>query len=501
MSLHRFHGGLRLAGHKAESTGRGLQACAPPALLRVCLLQHAGTPARACVAPGDEVAAGQCIGVAEGDSGADVHSPCAGRVLAVAPHPLARSPAQEVDHVVIETGAALPAQAMPALDWRAGDPEALRERIRAAGVVGLGGAGFPTAGKLAVPRELLVLNGAECEPWITCDDALLREHADEVLRGGRLMARVVGACRVLLAIEETMTQALAAARAAAEAVGEGQVEIVEVPTRYPQGGERQLIQVLTGREVPRGGLPRDIGVVVQNVATARAAWRAVALGEALSARVVTVTGGGVARPGNFLVPIGTPVAHLVEQAGGYTAGAARLLLGGPMMGQALPHDDFPIGKQDNCVLVLTADECSDREPEMPCIRCGDCARACPAQLLPQQLLWHARAGSLARAQDQGLFDCIECGCCDLVCPSHIPLTQQFRQTKLAVRIGALETQRALAARERHDARRNRLERESAERAERHEARLAGTAGAEAVAAALERARARRASPDDADPSP
>jgi electron transport complex protein RnfC len=501
MLLHRFHGGLRLAGHKAESTGRGLLPCPAPAVLRVSLLQHAGTPARACVAAGDEVAAGQRIGIGEGDVSADVHSPCAGRVLAVEPHPLARFPGVEVDHVLVECRASLPAQALPALDWQAADAATLRERIRAAGVVGLGGAGFPTDDKLAVPRELLVLNGAECEPWIACDDALLREHADEVVLGGRLMARIVGAGRVLLAIEDSMVEALAAARAAAAARGEGRVEVVEVPTRYPEGGERQLIQVLTGREVPRGGLPRDIGVVVQNVATARAAWRAVALGEPLTARVVTVTGRGVAQPGNFVVPIGTPVAHLVEHAGGYTADAARLLLGGPMMGQALAHDDFPIGKQDNCVLVLAADECVEREPEMPCIRCGDCASACPARLLPQQLLWHVRAGNLERAQDQGLFDCIECGCCDLVCPSHIALTQPFREAKLAVRLAAVETGRALAARDRHEARRQRLEREAAEREQRHEARRSGTAGADAVAAALERARAKPAPPPDADPSP
>lgn len=501
MPLHRFHGGLALAGHKDESTGRGLQACALPGLLHVSLLQHAGVPARACVAAGDDVAAGQCIAVAEGESGADLHSPVAGRVLAIAPRPLARFPGTVADHVLIAPQASLSLHALPALDWQTSDPAALRERIRAAGVVGLGGAGFPTAGKLSVARELLVLNGAECEPWIACDDALLRAHADEVVLGGRMMARVVGAGRVLLAIEDTMPQALAAARAAVAAVGEGQVEVVAVPTLYPQGGERQLIQVLTGLEVPRGGLPRDLGVLVQNVATARAAWRAVALGEPLSSRVVTVTGSGVARPGNFVVAIGTPIAHLVEQAGGYTDAAARLLLGGPMMGLALPHDDFPIGKQDNCVLVLPAPEPGHREPEMPCIRCGDCASACPAQLLPQQLLWHARAGNLPRLQDQGLFDCIECGCCDLVCPSHIPLTQQFRQAKLAVRTSALEAERALAARDRHDARRRRHERESAERAERQEARRSASASADAVAAALERARAKRPPTHDTDPSP
>ncbi len=498
MRIQAFHGGLALAGHKTESTGQGLQRCVMPAQLQVPLLQHAGLPARACVAPGDAVARGQCIGIADGESGAEVHSPCAGRVLAVQARELARFPGQWAEHVLIETGGELPAQAMPALDWQHGDPAALRERIRAAGVVGLGGAGFPTAGKLSVARDVLVLNGAECEPWIACDDALLREHAREVVMGGRLMARVVGAGRVWLAIEDAMTEALAAARAAVAEVGGGDVEVVAVPTRYPEGGERQLIQSMTGQEVPRGGLPRDIGVVVLNVATARAAWRAVALGEALCTRVVTVTGRGVAQPGNFVVPLGTSVAHLVAQAGGYTANAARLLLGGPMMGLALPHDDFPVGKQDNCILVMVHEELADTGPEMPCIRCGDCASACPARLLPQMLLRQVRGDDLAGAQDQGLFDCIECGCCDLVCPSHIPLTRQFRQAKFDLRVGAVEAERALEARDRHLARQQRLERESAERAERDQARRSPGAGADAVAAALERARTRRPPPADTD---
>ena len=501
MRLHRFHGGLRLAGHKAESTVNGLQACPMPPQLQVSLLQHAGHAAEACVAPGEQVARGQRIGLATGEFSADVHSPCSGRVLAIEDGELPHFPGLNAAHVLIEAEDGPSAAFLPALDWRQAAPEALRERIRTAGVVGLGGAGFPTAEKLSVGRELLILNGAECEPWIACDDALLREHADEVMQGGLLLARVVGAGQVLLAIEDSMPQALASARAAAAALGEAAITVVAVPTLYPEGGERQLIQVLTGREVPRGGLPRDIGVIVQNVGTARAAWRAVVLGEPLTERIVSVTGRGVARPGNYRVPIGTPVAHLIAQAGGYTPQAARLLLGGPMMGQALPHDQFPIGKTHNCVLVLVQDEVDDPPPEMPCIRCGDCATVCPAQLLPQQLLWHARADRLGRAQDQGVFDCIECGCCDLACPSHIPLTRHFRHTKAQIRIKAAEAGRAEAARERHESRQQRLEREARELVQRQDARKAGAASPDAVAAALERARARRAAAHDPDTTP
>jgi len=496
--LHSFPGGLRLAGHKAESQPGGLQRLAVPAELRLGLQQHAGLPARPCVAPGESVARGQCIARADGEFSADLHAPCAGRVLAIeAPDPGA-PPGRQGAHLVLRPEGSAEAAPMPPLDAALASPEALRERIRAAGMVGLGGAGFPTAEKLSVGRDLLVLNGAECEPWIACDDALLRHHADDVVRGGRVMARIVGAPKVLLAIEDSMPEALAAAREACLAHGGGVVAVVSVPTIYPEGGERQLIRVLTGREVPRGGLPRDIGVIVQNVATARAAWRAVALGEPLIERIVTVTGPGVARPGNFIVPLGTSVADLVARAGGYTDVARRLLLGGPMMGLALPHDQVAIGKPDNCVLVLGEADLRPRGDEMPCIRCGDCASACPARLLPQQLLWQVRADQLDAAQDQGLFDCIECGCCDLACPSHIPLTAHFRHGKSGLRARAADADRAHAARERYESRLQRLQREAAEREQRQAERRAGASSADAVAAALERARARRAGGTEGD---
>ncbi|GAB2658966.1 electron transport complex subunit RsxC [Arenimonas aestuarii] len=499
MHLHRFHGGLDLPGHKAESTAGGLRRLPPPARLYLSVLQHAGLPAEPCVAVGDEVARGQRIAAAEGGAGADLHSPVAGRVIAIEDRALPGTTGIEVAHIVIETGAEGPLRALPALPADA-DADTLRARIRDAGIVGLGGAGFPTAGKLAAARATLVINGAECEPWIACDDALLREHADEVVQGARLMARASGAGRVLLAVEDSMSEALAACDAALQAHGQGQVELVAVPTRYPEGGERQLIQVLTGLEVPRAGLPRDIGVIVLNVATVRAAWRAASLGETLFERVVTVTGPGVARPGNFIVPLGMRVCELVEHAGGYTPAARRLMLGGPMMGTALPHDDVAIGKTHNCVLVLGEAELRLGDDEMPCIRCGDCASVCPSRLLPQQLLWQARAGRLDEARGQGLFDCIECGCCDFACPSHIPLTQQFRLAKGELLARDADAANAEAARQRHENRQERLEREAREREARRAARKAA-ASPDAVAAALERARAKRAASDDAGEQP
>ncbi len=497
MRLHRFHGGLRLEGHKAESSAGGLRVCPPPPRLRVSLLQHAGPPAEACVAVGDRIRRGQCLGAAHDGRAVAVHSPVAGTVEALVVEDLPQWPGQRATHVVIAPAPAGDPLRLPAMDWTREAPEALRARIADAGIAGLGGAGFPTAEKLAAGRALLVLNGAECEPWIACDDALLRAHADEVVLGGRVLARACGAARVLLAVEDSMPAARLACREAVAMHGGDQVELVVVPTIYPEGGERQLIQVLTGQEVPRGGLPRDLGVLVQNVGTARAAWRAVAHGEPLVERVVTVTGPGVARPGNYVVPLGTPVAHLVAQAGGYTPSASRLLLGGPMMGIALPHDDVPLGKTHNCVLVLGADAPAARGPEMPCIRCGDCADACPSRLLPQLLLRQVRAGQLDAARDQGLPDCIECGCCDLACPSHIPLTAHFRHGRAALRQADEAAAAADAARDRFQARKRRLEREAAERDRRLAARAAATS-AEAVAAAIARAKARRAGQEGGD---
>lgn len=497
MRLHRFHGGLRLDGHKAESAAGGLRPCPPPARLRVSLLQHAGPPASPCVAVGEQVRRGQRLGDARDDRAVPVHSPVAGLVEAFVEEDLPQWPGQRATHVVLTPTHGGDPLRLPALEWTRESPGALRARIADAGIAGLGGAGFPTAEKLSAGRELLVLNGAECEPWIACDDALLRAHADEVVLGGRLLARATGATRVLLAVEDSMQAALLACREAIASHGGDQVELVVVPTIYPEGGERQLIQVLTGREVPRGGLPRDLGVLVQNVGTARAAWRAVAHGEALVERIITITGPGVARPGNYVVPLGTPVAHVVAQAGGYTPAAARLLLGGPMMGIALPHDDVPLGKTHNCVLVLGADPAATRGPEMPCIRCGDCADACPSRLLPQMLLRQVRAGQLEAARDQGLPDCIECGCCDLACPSHIPLTAHFRHGRAALRQADDDAAAADAARERFEARKLRLEREAAEREQRLAARAAATS-ADAVAAAIARAKARRAGQEGGD---
>jgi electron transport complex protein RnfC len=502
MNLHRFFGGLALPAMKpAPAPVRRLPM---PARLHVPMLQHAGVEADACVAVGDRVARFQRIGrIADGALGADVHAPAAGLVVALERSAVAMPGAPQAVHVAIDVDEAsarawMDATArgdgdarLPPLDPTQAPVDALRARIAEAGIVGLGGAGFPAADKLAVGRTLLVLNAAECEPVVACDEALLRERAAEVLDGGRLLARLCGATRIVLAMEQRMVSALPAVRAALE--GATDIELALLPDRYPAGGERQLIQALTGEEVPDGGLPRDLGVLVQNVGTAFAAWRAVRHGEPLVSRFVSVGGDGLDAATTFEVAIGTPAAALAAALGGWRSDAAVLRAGGPMMGVALPDDAVAVGK--TCIAITAWRDGSGTRAgggataPMPCIRCGDCASACPARLQPQLLHARLAANDAPGAQALGLAACIECGACDAVCPSAIPLTAGFVAARREARLGAFQRGQADAARLRFEQRIERLQRESEQAAQAQAARVKRVSGA--AAAALAKARAKR----------
>ena len=462
-----FHGGIHPPECKALTRDRPIRDLPLQAKYVLPLQMHIGEPARPVVQVGDTVRRGQLLAQATDFVSASVHAPTSGLIAAIDEHPLPHPGGLSARCLVlVADGADTPADDLPPwVDYAGRSPLELRSRLREAGIVGLGGAVFPTAAKLATDGKTavhtLVLNGAECEPYITCDDRLMREAPAEILEGARIILQLMGANRCLIGIEDNKPEAQLALNAAATT--DNRFTVVSVPTRYPAGGEKQLLTVLTGIEVPRGKRATQYGLLCLNVATVAAVYRAVVHGEPMIDRIVTVTGGGVVQPDNFRVRIGTLMSAVIAAAGGYTPGTDRLLMGGPMMGFALHEDEVPVVKATNCLLALRPEDRPAEPPPSPCIRCSLCADACPADLLPQQIYWHARAKAFERAVDHHLFDCIECGVCSAVCPSHLPLVDYFRFAKTEVWAAQKEAQKAKTARQRFEFRNERLARIKAER--------------------------------------
>jgi len=472
--LWQFHGGLELPGRKSMSNREPLDIAPVPPRLIHPVGQHAGVPSEPIVEIGETVLRGQPLTRAGGYVCSPVHAASSGRVIAVGPRPVPHPSGLEADCIVIDTdGEDCPYEGYPPLtNYRTLNGPALRARVRECGIVGLGGAAFPTAVKLnaGAGLRLLILNGAECEPYISCDDSLMRHRAAEIIAGAQVMLHALEIRDCCIAIEEDKPEAFASLDAALRRAEDPRIRVMQVPAIYPEGGERQLIQVLTGEEVPAAGIPADIGMLCQNVGTAAAVARAVLYGEPLISRVVTVTGMGISRPRNVEVRLGTPVHELIEYCGGYTDEARHLIMGGAMMGFALATDSVPVIKSTNCLLVGSRADVEPRRPATACIRCGECAQVCPAQLLPQQLYWHARAEEFDKLEPFHLFDCIECGCCDVVCPSQLPLTQYFRYAKTEIWARERERRQSDHARERFEQRKVRVERAEAERKRRLEAK-------------------------------
>lgn len=456
MKLFPVRGGVRLDHRKGLTAYSRIVPLPLPDRLHIPLQQHAGLPALPLVRPGDYVRKGQILARAQPGLSVPIHATTSGTILEIdehlAPHP---SGLDQTTIVLAPDGRDVWDEKLPPIDKPFDEfPQVIRDRVAACGIVGLGGAAFPTAIKLKAGEhrdlDTLVINGAECEPYLTCDDRLMQEHAHEIIDGARLMGHSLGVDRVLIAVELNKpwaldTMARAARRfappeesgepAAKDRVGSvrlrdggAPVRVIGIPAQYPMGSEKHLIRAVTGREVPATKLPSEVGAAVHNVGTARAVHEAIRLGHPLVGRVVTVSGRAVEQPMNIYAPFGALVGDLIAFCGGLIEPPARLLAGGPMMGQPLPGLNVPVTKATGAVLALASSEIHDGAAQ-PCIRCGTCVSVCPCGLMPVEMVAHIEHEDIAGAARIGLADCVGCGSCAYACPSHIPLLQYFQYAK------------------------------------------------------------------------
>lgn len=479
MRLFPIRGGIHPDYRKELTSEQAIVALPLPKRLYLPLQQHIGAPAEPVVSVGQRVKKGELLARSQGAVSAPTHAPTSGTIADIttvtAPHP---SGLPQLTIILEPDGrdewAELPD---PIADPFAQSSKVIRERVAAAGIVGQGGASFPAAVKLNLGTqqkiETLLINGAECEPYLTCDDRLMREHADDIIDGARIMAHALGAPKIVIAIESNKPQALATMRAAAAA--HGNVAVIAVPVQYPMGSERHLTQAITGLETPARKLTAELGVVVHNVGTARAVHQAIRFGRPLTQRVVTVSGGAVREGKNIEVPLGTLVSELIAFCGGLKEEARRIVNGGPMMGQPLPSFEVPVVKGTSGILALTAGEVNEQATQ-PCIRCGGCVSICPCGLVPVEMAAFIRKDNLDGAAGVGVMDCFSCGSCSYICPSHIPLVQYFNYAK-----------GELAAQDREKRRLDRVKALSESRAQRLERQAKAKREAAAAAAAARKA--------------
>ncbi|EKN4190705.1 electron transport complex subunit RsxC, partial [Yersinia enterocolitica] len=467
-NIWEFDGGIHPPEMKLQSSRVPMRIATLPEQLIVPLQQHLGPEGELRVSTGERVLKGQPLTVGRGRT-VPVHAPTSGVITAIAPHTTAHpSGLAELCVHITPDGEDRWREQQPWADYWLHDKTSLLERIHQAGIAGLGGAGFPTASKLQGGLNsvtTLIINAAECEPYITADDRLMQEHASEVVLGTQILMYLLQPQQVLIGIEDNKPEAIAALKQALR--GQDKIQLRVIPTKYPSGGAKQLTKILTGKEVPYGKHSSFIGVLMQNVGTVVAIKRAIIDDEPLIERVVTLTGDALSKPGNFWARIGTPVLHLLKLAGFTPQNQPMVIMGGPLMGFTLPSLDVPIVKISNCILAPTEAEMGLSEPEQSCIRCGLCVDACPAGLLPQQLYWFSRGEEHEKARNHNLFDCIECGACAYVCPSNIPLVQYYRQEKAEIRTLDQEAERAAQAKARFEAKQARLQREKLARELRH----------------------------------
>ena len=429
--LFRIRGGVHPDDCKMLSADKAIEDLPLPSLLHIPLQQHIGAAAKPAVKRGDHVLKGQLLANSQGMISAPVHAPTSGRIVGVGHYPAHHASGLSVHTITLQPDGKDEWLALnPPADPFALAPAEIATRVAAAGIVGMGGATFPSSVKLNLRNRYqlhtLVINGAECEPYLTCDDRVMREYSDQVIDGIRIMAYALGVENIIIGIENNKPEAQAAMLEAAKDFPA--IQVVGLPMRYPMGSEKHLVQTLTGLETPARGLTADIGIVVHNPATALAVRDALREGKPLVSRVVTVSGGAIRQPRNLRVLIGTKAQDVVDYCEGFTVEPTRLISGGPMMGNVLPSLRVPLVKGCNGILALTAKEVSENQ-ESPCIRCASCVQACPCGLLPLEMAANARVGNLDNVVKLGLMDCIACGSCSYVCPSHIPLVQYFNYAK------------------------------------------------------------------------
>lgn len=499
--------GIHPPENKIQSLQEPIRKAALPARLIVPLSQPGFAKAQIIVEVGQRVLKGQVIATGTPNMGVTIHAPTSGTIVDITEHAIPNASGLPELCVLLDSDGKDEWQKLPPLDYPLTSNADLIARINLCGINGLGGAGFPTHTKLQGSLgkiHTLVMNAAECEPFITADDALMREKADEIVTGIQILLKIINPQRCLIGIEDNKQEAITAMQIAIDKAGDARISQVVVPTMYPSGAEKQLIYLLTGTEIPSGAITLSSGILCQNVGTAQAITRAVLHGEALVSRVVTLTGAALKRPGNLEVLIGTPFTDLLKQSEVDADKLSRLINGGPLMGLQLLHADLPVLKITNCVIATTATEMPPPVPAQACIRCGFCAEVCPVSLLPQQLYWFARAKELEKAEEHNLLDCIECGACAYVCPSHIPLVQYYRAAKADLRQEKDKHRMAEYSKERYDFHQARKDEEKrlddtrrAERAALAKQRKEATGGVDndakaAVAAAMARVKAKKA---------
>lgn len=489
MKLFRFRGGVHPKGYKEATTAKPVQTMPMPSHLYVPVQQHIGAPANPEVSVGDTVLKGQLLAHSQGAVSAPVHAPTSGTIVDITDLPAPHPSGLPVRTIVIESDGKdewIAAPVVP-LDSSNLSTDEVAARVGAAGIVGMGGATFPSAVKLKLGKRskinTLLLNGGECEPYLTCDDRLMQEKPEQIVDGARIIMRAVQAEKTYLVVEDNKPAAIAALKKACG--NSADMSVVVVPSRYPMGSEKHMIKTVTGKEVPAGGLGADVGVLVHNMGTAYAVHRAVKQGRPLISRIVTVGGGAIGEPQNVEVPIGAKLRDVVEFCGGTLEEPARIIMGGPMMGQVMPHLDVPVVKGTSGIIALTQAEVNSRQTT-PCIRCGSCVQACPCGLLPLQMAAQARAGNLDNVVDLGLLDCVACGCCSYVCPSHIPLVQYFNYAKGELTARQQAKHKSQENKRLIEQKNERLERARIER-EEAAARRKAEAEAKKRAAALEKA--------------